>query len=99
MSRLISENALYKFSSDSSAFPSATKRHKDYTIYRTITLLFLVYGCETWSVTKREEYRLRVLENRVLREVFGSKRDEVMGRVEKAVKWGASWFVLLAKCY
>jgi hypothetical protein len=38
-----------------------------------------LYGCETWSVTLREEYRLRVFENRVLRGVFGPKRDEVTG--------------------
>jgi len=38
-----------------------------------------LYGCETWSLTLREEHRLRVFENRVLREVFGPKRDEVSG--------------------
>ena len=37
------------------------------------------YGCETWSLTSREERRLRVFENRVLRRVFGPKRDEVTG--------------------
>ena len=37
------------------------------------------YGCETWSLTLREERRLRVFENRVLRRVFGPKRDEVTG--------------------
>jgi hypothetical protein len=37
------------------------------------------YGCETWSVTLREEHRLRVFENRVLRRIFGLKRDEVTG--------------------
>jgi hypothetical protein len=36
-------------------------------------------GCETWSLTVREEHRLRVFESRVLRRVFGPKRDEVMG--------------------
>jgi len=36
-----------------------------------------VYGCGTWSLTLREERRLRVLENMVLRRIFGSKRDEV----------------------
>jgi hypothetical protein len=35
--------------------------------------------CETWSLTLREEHRLRVFENRVLRKIFGLKRDEVMG--------------------
>ena len=46
-------------------------------IYRTIILPVVLYGCETWSLTLREEYRLRVFENRVLRRVFGPTRDEV----------------------
>ena len=37
----------------------------------------MMYGCETWSLTVREERKLRVFENRVLRRVFGPKRDEV----------------------
>jgi len=41
--------------------------------------VFFLYGCETWSFTPREERRLRVFENRVLRRIFGSKRDEVVG--------------------
>ena len=48
-------------------------------IYRTIILSVVLYGCETWSLTKREESRLRAFENRVLRRIFGSKRDEVRG--------------------
>jgi hypothetical protein len=39
----------------------------------------VLYGCETWSLTLREEHRLRVFENRVLRRIFGPKRDEVTG--------------------
>jgi hypothetical protein len=39
----------------------------------------VVFGCETWSLTLREEYRLRVFENRMLRRIFGPKRDEVTG--------------------
>jgi hypothetical protein len=39
----------------------------------------LLYGCETWSLTLREEPRLRVLENRVLRRIFGQTKDEVTG--------------------
>jgi len=43
-------------------------------------MAFLVlYGCETWSLTLREEHRLRVFENRVLKSIFGAKRDEVTG--------------------
>jgi len=48
-------------------------------IYRTIILPVVLYGCETWSLTLREERRLRVFENRVLRGIFGAKRDEVTG--------------------
>ena len=43
----------------------------------------MVYGCETWSSTLREKRRLRVFENRMLRRVFGSKRDEVTGEWRK----------------
>jgi hypothetical protein len=48
-------------------------------IYKTIILPVVLYGCETWYVTLREEHRLRVFENRVLRRIFGPKRDEVAG--------------------
>jgi len=41
------------------------------------------YGCETWSLTLRKERRLRVFENRVLRKVYGPKRDEVTGEWRK----------------
>jgi len=46
---------------------------------KTIILPLVLYGCETWFLTLREEYRLRVLENRVLRRIFGSKRKKVAG--------------------
>jgi hypothetical protein len=46
-------------------------------IYKTTILPVVLYGCETWSVPLREEHRLRVFENRVLRRIFGPKRDEV----------------------
>jgi len=48
-------------------------------IYRAIILTDVLYGCETWSLTLWEERRLRVFENRVLRRILGSKRDEVTG--------------------
>jgi hypothetical protein len=48
-------------------------------IYRTIILPVVLYGCETWSLTLREENWLRLLENRVVRRIFGPKRDEVAG--------------------
>jgi len=52
-------------------------------IYRTIILLVVLYGCETWSLTLREERRLRVFENMVLRRILGSKRDKVTGEWRK----------------
>jgi hypothetical protein len=45
-------------------------------IYKTVILPVVLYGCETWSVTLRKEYRLRVFENRVMRKIFGPKREE-----------------------
>jgi hypothetical protein len=48
-------------------------------IYRNIILPIVLYGCETWSLTLREERRLRVFENKVLRRIFGPRRDEVTG--------------------
>ena len=46
-------------------------------IYRTIILPVVLYGCETWSLTLREERRLRVFDNRVLKRTFGPRRDEI----------------------
>jgi hypothetical protein len=46
-------------------------------IYRTIILPVVLYSCESWSLTLREECRLRVFENKVLRRIFGPKKDEV----------------------
>ena len=45
-------------------------------LYKTIILPVVLYGCETWSLKLREECRLRVFENRILRRIFGPKRDE-----------------------
>ena len=52
-------------------------------IYRTIILPVVLYGFETWSLTFREEHRLRVFENRMLRRIFGPKRDGVTGEWRK----------------
>jgi hypothetical protein len=52
-------------------------------IYRTMIFPVVLYGCETWSLTLREERRLRVFENRALRRVLGPKWDEVTGEWRK----------------
>jgi hypothetical protein len=58
-------------------------RNLEVKIYKTIILPVVWYGCETWFLTLREEHRLRVFENRVLRRIFGPKRDEVTGEWRK----------------
>jgi hypothetical protein len=57
----------------------ASFRYSMYKIYKTIILPVVLYGCETWSLTLREDHTLRVFENRVLRRMFGPKRDEMTG--------------------
>jgi len=52
-------------------------------IYRTVILPVVLYGCETWSLTFRAEHTLRVFESKMLRRIFGPKRDELTGGVEK----------------
>ena len=62
-------------------------------IYRTIILLVVAYWCKTWSLTLREERTLRVFENRVLRGIFGPKRDEVTGQWRKLHNWDLNdWY-------
>ena len=52
-------------------------------IHRNIILPIVLYGCETWSLTLREERKLRVFESMVLRRIFGPKREEVTGGMEE----------------
>ena len=59
--------------------PSLLSKGLKIKIHRTISLPVVLYGCETWSLTMREERRMRVFENRVLRRIFAPKSDEVTG--------------------
>jgi hypothetical protein len=61
------------------------------TIYRTIILPVGLYGCETWLLTLREDCGLRVFENRVLKGIFGPKRDDVTGEWKKLHFEEHSW--------
>jgi hypothetical protein len=54
-------------------------RNEKIRIYKTVILPVVLYVCETWSLTLGEEHRLRMFENRALRRIFGTRRDEVMG--------------------
>ena len=62
---------------------TARGKCKGTEIYRTIILLIVLYGCESWSLTLREERRLKMFENMVLRRIFGPNRDEVSGECGK----------------
>jgi hypothetical protein len=66
------------WSPEPSVFPSFVKKSKNENI-QDYNFPVVLYGCETWSLTLRQEHRLRVFENKVLRRIFGSKRDEVTG--------------------
>jgi len=81
-SRLKSGNACY-YSVQNLLSSRLLSKNLKIKMYRTIILPVVLHGCETWSLTLREERRLRVFENRVLRSVFGSKRDEVTGEWRK----------------
>jgi hypothetical protein len=59
------------------------QKNLEIRIYKTIILPLVLYECETLSLTLREEHILRVFENRVLRRIFGPKRDEVTGEWRK----------------
>src|SRR5215469_4241886 len=81
--RLNLGNACY-YSVQNPLSSSLLSKNLKIKIYRTTIILPVVlYGCETWSLTLREERRLSVFENRVLRRVFGPKRDEVTGEWRK----------------
>jgi len=81
-SRLKSGNACYHMVQNPLS-SSLLPKYKQIKIYRTIILPVVLYGYETWSLTSREERRLKVFENRVLRRIFGPKKDEVTGEWRK----------------
>ena len=62
---------------------SLLSKHLEIEIYRSIILPVVLYGYETWSLTLREERRLELFENRVLRRIFGPKRDKKTGEWRK----------------
>ena len=79
-SRLKSGNACYNSVKN---LLSSSLLSKNLKKYRNIILPVVLYRCEIWSLTLREERRLRVFENRVLRRIFGPKRNEVTGNWRK----------------
>jgi hypothetical protein len=81
-SRLNSDNVCYHSVQNLLSSRLLSKNLK-IRIYKTITMPVVLYGCETWSLILREEHRLRVFENRVLRRICGPKTDEVTGEWRK----------------
>jgi hypothetical protein len=75
--RLNSGNACYH-SAQNLLYSRLLSKNIKIKIYETVILPVVLYGCETWSLTLREEHRLRLFENRVLRRIFGPKRDEMV---------------------
>jgi hypothetical protein len=76
--RLKSVNVCYR-SVQNLLSSSLLSKNLNIKIYKTIILPLVVHGCETWSLTLREERKLRVYENMVLRRIFGPKRDDMTG--------------------
>jgi hypothetical protein len=76
----MNEEIKYRLNSGNACYHSVhlLSRNVNVKICKTTTLSVILYGCKTWSLTLREEHRLRVFENRVLR-IFGPKRNEVTG--------------------
>ena len=88
---------MLSFGAESFLFSNLLSKSIKIKICRTKILPVVLYGCETWSLILREERRLRVFENRVLRRIFGPTRDEVTGEWRKTTQWGASYSVLLTQ--
>jgi hypothetical protein len=76
--RLNSDNASYR-SVQNRLLSRLLSKYVKIKTYKTIILLVVLYGCETWSLTLREKHRLRVFENRVLRRIFGPKGKDMVG--------------------
>jgi len=81
-SRLKSGNACYH-SVQNLLTSGLLSKNLNIKIHRTIILSLVLYGCETWSLISRVERRLRVFENRVLRRIYGPKRDDITGEWRK----------------
>jgi hypothetical protein len=81
-SRLNSGNACYH-SVQSLLSSRLLSKNVKVKIYKTVILPVVLYGCESWSLTLRKEHRIGVFENRVLRRIFGQKKDEVTGEFRK----------------
>jgi hypothetical protein len=86
-SNMIQDESKRTLSSDNACYYSVQKLLSSHLLlentkirmYKTIILSVVIHECETWSPTLKEEHRLRVFENRVLRKIFGLKRDKVTG--------------------
>ena len=97
-SRLKSGNACYH-SVQNLLSSSLLSKNLKIKVYRTIILPVVLYGCETWSLTLREEHRLRVFENRGLRRILGPQRDEKTGSGENYIMRSLTIRLLMSYIY
>ncbi|KAJ4444008.1 hypothetical protein ANN_05797 [Periplaneta americana] len=81
--RRINMGNAYYYSVEKLLSSSLLSENLKVRIYKTVILPVVLYDCETWTLTLREEHRLRVFENKVLRKIFGAKRNEVTGEWRK----------------
>ncbi|KAJ4444843.1 hypothetical protein ANN_06640 [Periplaneta americana] len=81
--RRINMGNAYYYSIEKLLSSSLLSKYLKVRIYKTVILPVVLYGCETWTLTLREEQRLRLFENKVLRKIFVAKRDEVTGELGK----------------
>jgi len=77
-SRLVSGNAFF-YSVKKLLTSRLISRKLKLKIYKTVILSIILYGCESWSTTLADEHTLRVFENKVLRKIYGPKREEMTG--------------------
>ena len=77
LGNVVKHEWLVRFSDDGKARP------RELSVVKIIILYYQLYGYETWSLTLREEQRLRMFENKVFRKIFGGKRDEITGEWRK----------------
>ena len=78
MEQIEVRKCLLLFGAEPFVFQAAIQKFKDQDIWN-YNLVVVLYGCETWSLTLREEMKLRVFENKMLRRIFGPRSDEVTG--------------------
>ncbi|KAJ4433336.1 hypothetical protein ANN_15595 [Periplaneta americana] len=91
--RINMENACY-YSVEKFSSSSLLSKNLKVRIYKTVTIPVLLYGCDSWTLTLREEQRLRMCENKVLRKIFGAKRMKLQENGESYTTQNCTHYIL-----